>query len=64
MNRSILVSIDFSIDSGNGNSKNPTDAKKVNKDNAQAGLPAKRDFFTFFSKIVSFKFLFLCGITV
>lgn len=29
-------------------------AIKVNIDNAQAGIPAKRDFFAFFSMIVSF----------
>ena len=48
MNKSTLGSIDFSIDAGNSNPKSPTDAKKVSKDNAQAGIPAKRDFFNFF----------------
>ena len=42
------------MDSGEGNAKRPTDAKNTIKDNAQAGIPAKRDFF-----LVSF-FIIVC----
>ena len=33
------------MDPGEGIAKIPTDAKNTIKDNAQAGIPAKRDFF-------------------
>jgi hypothetical protein len=59
MNRSILVSIDFSIDSGSCKPKSPTDAKKANKDNAHAGISAKRDLFAFFFIIIALNFLVL-----
>ena len=40
------------MDSGEGNAKRPSDAKNTIKDNAQAGIPAKRDFFVSFFIIV------------
>lgn len=46
------------MDSGNCIPKIRTDAKRVNKDNAQAGIPAKRDFFIFLFMIVSFLYNF------
>ena len=44
------------MDSGEGNAKIPTDAKNTIKDNAQAGIPAKRDFFVSFFIIVCLSF--------
>ena len=55
----------------NSNPKSKNDAKKVIKDNAQAGIPAKRDFFAFFPIIESLNFysyiaqlLYSCPITL
>lgn len=48
MKRSKLGLMDFSMDSGNCTPKSTTDANKVNKDNAQAGIPAKGDFLAIF----------------
>lgn len=46
---------EFSLDpvSSESNAKNIHDAKKAIKDNAQAGIPVKLDFFAFFSIIMS-----------
>ena len=44
------------MDSGEGNAKRPSDAKNTIKDNAQAGIPAKRDFFVSFFINVSLRF--------
>ena len=48
----MLVSMNF----GEGNSKSPTEAKNTIKDNAQAGIPAKRDFLVFLFIIVGVSF--------
>ena len=45
-----------SLDPGKGNPKSPTEAKNIIKDNAQAGIPAKRDFFVFLFIIVGLSF--------
>ena len=52
----ISTNIFSSMDSGEGNAKIPTDAKNTIKDNAQAGIPAKRDFFVSFFIIVCLRF--------
>ena len=44
------------MDSGEGNAKIPIDAKNTIKDNAQAGIPAKRDFFISFFIIICLGF--------
>ena len=50
--------MDFSIDSGNCIPKIRIDEKNATKDNAQAGIPAKRDFFALLFMIVGLNFCF------